>query len=1298
MDRPPKPPTTMFTPVASQPLELVEGGAPRPSPPATGSASLVHSNIGRYVVSRRLGEGGMGVVYQAVDVERCERVALKTLTGVNPTSLWRFKQEFRSLANVVHPNLVQLYELFSQDDQLYLAMELVDGVEFHDHVWVDGLPDHARIRDILRQLAHGVNALHRAGKLHLDIKPSNVMVADDGRVVLLDFGLVEEVPTELNYAAGRRYLSGTPSFMAPEQIEPRPPGPPADCYAIGVMLYEALTGALPYEAETLVDMLRAKREQPAVPPSQRVQGVPADLDQLVMRLLARDPNQRASLADILAVVDPDGGGLEESSPRPSDAPRLHGRDTQLGQLARAFDRTRRGRPVTVHVEGESGIGKTALVREFLRHARRTRDAVVLETRCYQRDSLPLKTIDGLVDSLTGYLRSLPASKADGLLPRNLAALVRLFPVLERVDAVAKLLGRAPADRAEAEAEGAALDPRGLRARAFAALRELLTRIADRHPLAVFIDDLQWGDVESGWLLEDLLEGNDAPAVLFVAGFRSGETQSPLLRELAGSASGSRGRKGMVHIQLGKLRPTDARELARRLVAERGIEDTTLADAIADEADGSPLFLEELVRYHAQTGGEGGLAPRGATPDFDEVVRRRVARLPEGTQRVLRVVAIAGRPVPIALVMAAAGTGPAPGPSGGASGGASEGPSEGTLRTLAGEHLVREMGSVDGRQVECFHGRIRDAILGGLDQATIEATHAELARVLRSLGGQPERLTLHLLSAGRSREAGEAALLAAAHAEQALAFERAAALYSVALKHMAMSEERRRDLETRRATALAAAGKVSSAAGLYLRNSARASTETGLARTSKREEMLERRRLAAEKLLQTGHLEEGTAVLGSVMAPLELGLPDTEARARVRWLGHRLWLSAFGGRMRRLEDRGSPDPQRILRCDASGTAATGLGMGDPLQGVELAARHLVLAIQAGDPRRAVEAAAFYAMRLAGWGRARQAQRWFAEAERQARRLRDLRVEGSVTLMRAMAQVERGEWKEGLAGLTQAQDTLKRSYREHGWETALIRVERLAVLAESGDLAQLARELPITIESARNGEDVFTVMAAGSRCGHLLGLAEDDIDRARLLVDAAAEHLPRGAILSWHVYVLCARVQIAQYAGDWEGAQRLLDSHWAAVEARWVGKYPTTRALLERARATTALGAAARGVDVARNLQAARTGIAWLSRSRRDVDRAAAGILAAELAALGDRREGIARAFEDAADRAQACGLHLHAAAARLRAGQEIGAEAGRSLREGALAQFEAQSIRRPLRFASLYAPGADSTPPVRGEDQ
>ncbi|MGI9470257.1 MAG: serine/threonine-protein kinase, partial [Rubripirellula sp.] len=275
-------------------------------------------------VIEELGRGGFGVVYRAFDEKHNREVALKTLQRMGPNDLVRFKNEFRALADIAHPNLASLYELVSDGRTWCFTMEILRGVSLLEYVWsefdalgFDGahprLANHVesgarfplrrttRLFDGLKQLVMGVNELHRVGKLHSDIKPSNVMVTTDGRVAVLDFGLIAEIERDEDGRI-KTVVQGTPFYMAPEQAACRPLTEASDWYAVGVMLYELLTGRLPFYGKPEKAMLRKQYDVP-VHPSRRQPGVPKELCELCMALLEIDPANRPSAADILRAVD-----------------------------------------------------------------------------------------------------------------------------------------------------------------------------------------------------------------------------------------------------------------------------------------------------------------------------------------------------------------------------------------------------------------------------------------------------------------------------------------------------------------------------------------------------------------------------------------------------------------------------------------------------------------------------------------------------------------------------------------------------------------------------------------------------------------------------------------------------------------------------------------------------------------------------------------------------------------------------------------------------------------------------------
>ncbi len=396
--------------------------------------------FGDYELIEELGRGGMGVVYRAFDEKRGEVVALKTVRRADSAAILRFKQEFRALTDVSHPNLVTLYELTALGDAWFFTMELVEGVDFltfvrsgadrpHSEKVEDGgqsvpsssaagipttevlgegesaAPERVeadpvaqprqrfgpsavaltRLRAALRQLAEGVAVLHHAGKLHRDLKPSNVLVTRQGRVVILDFGLATELDPSGLHHSPLPYVRGTVSYMAPEQAAGRPVSPASDWYSVGSILYKALTGRAPFLGRPLEVLINKQRFEPPAP-RELAPGVPDDLNALCVDLLRREPESRPTGRDVLRRLGSSTGEPELPVPlhaSPHRAAPLVGRARDLECLEVAFAEMCRGRTVACYIHGPSGIGKTALVRRFLDDRIDRDEAIVLAGRCYE---------------------------------------------------------------------------------------------------------------------------------------------------------------------------------------------------------------------------------------------------------------------------------------------------------------------------------------------------------------------------------------------------------------------------------------------------------------------------------------------------------------------------------------------------------------------------------------------------------------------------------------------------------------------------------------------------------------------------------------------------------------------------------------------------------------------------------------------------------------------------------------------------------------------------------------------------
>ncbi|MBX0326128.1 tetratricopeptide repeat protein [Oscillochloris sp. ZM17-4] len=258
--------------------------------------NLIGTTLGRFEIISELGRGGMAVVYKARQGDLDRIVALKILPPemTHDTSyIARFRQEARSAARLEHPHIMPIYEVGEADGMHYIAMKFIQGRTLKDLVQEDGALSVRRAAEILAQVGDALDHAHRQGVIHRDIKPSNIMITDEGWVYLTDFGLARGTGANTGGLTMAGTVMGTPEYMSPEQAQGLPSvGPPTDIYALGVVLYELITGTFPFHAETPMAMLAARLLQAPIPPRDVRGDLPPAVEDVVMRSLARKPEAR----------------------------------------------------------------------------------------------------------------------------------------------------------------------------------------------------------------------------------------------------------------------------------------------------------------------------------------------------------------------------------------------------------------------------------------------------------------------------------------------------------------------------------------------------------------------------------------------------------------------------------------------------------------------------------------------------------------------------------------------------------------------------------------------------------------------------------------------------------------------------------------------------------------------------------------------------------------------------------------------------------------------------------------------
>lgn len=252
------------------------------------------THFGRYRVLRELGRGAMGVVYLAEDDSLQRQVAIKTLLlpaeeGDRAHLEARFLQEAKAAGSLNHPGIITIHDLGREGDWLYIAMELLEGVELRDRMAPGVLPLHEAV-DIAAQVAAALGAAHARGVVHRDIKPGNIMLLGDGHAKIMDFGIARMQKSEVRTDSGT--MMGSPRYMAPEQVAGHAVDRRTDIFSLGAMLYEMVAGVPAFSAGNLGELLKTILHATPPPPSQFRAGVPAALDAVIARAMQKNAAAR----------------------------------------------------------------------------------------------------------------------------------------------------------------------------------------------------------------------------------------------------------------------------------------------------------------------------------------------------------------------------------------------------------------------------------------------------------------------------------------------------------------------------------------------------------------------------------------------------------------------------------------------------------------------------------------------------------------------------------------------------------------------------------------------------------------------------------------------------------------------------------------------------------------------------------------------------------------------------------------------------------------------------------------------
>ena len=1132
----------------------------------------------RFAIQRQLGSGGFGAVYLAFDRELEATVALKVLMHATPTSLLRFKREFRSLSTLAHPNLVKLYELHNQGDLWYFTMEFIQGITFLHHVTrtahtpkrasvhVTMTPDSQsdsvdffdqptahveapdsmslaqgvapvpamardldveRLCEVMAQLVQGVLALHQAQKLHRDLKPSNVMIGEDGRVILLDFGLIYDEDTlESNDALrpeGSVNYVGTPHYMSPEQAAGMALSEASDWYSVGVMLYIALTGQFPVNGNSHLQLLI--RKQSMVPPHvlDFNPQAPPELARACMALLARDPQARAGATQLLDAIGQTSRGevLERIPAALSDGKQRSsfvGRELELKRLKDTLGQLRERKTSSIaRVHGPSGIGKSALVRRFLRHASRQPDVLVWHTRCYENETVPFKAFDGLIDHLAQHLWAMDDANLERLIPEHVGPLLRVFPSLLSVPGLSK--------RASEQDKG--LDSGQvvmLRNQAFDALASLLKSVGLHHALVLSIEDAQWADSDSALMLQRLWSHD--LGLMMILSHRPEAQNHPFLDALEQTGQALEQRGGLhVVLELGVLSHEESIQIVEDLLGSHATQSGHIERLIQDAA-GNPFFIDEFTRYARL---HPDALAQGKSQRLEDIIQQRVDALPDEAQQLLKMVSLAAHP----LTMPQALTAMAP----------MRDHVQDAIVTLRSHRLLRVRTQGGDRLFETYHDRIRETLTQRMPSAQRVANHARLADALERDGADSQHTAYHCVEANQYERALPHLRASAQHAEETLAFEQAASAYEQMLELGHWEREQRASLHER-------AGRLRGWIGHGLRA---ADHYQEAARHSSGNQTGAHLSVAANQLIRVGRYEEGLSLLTQLLDDIQVKLPTSDVAIIGGIVKRRIALKLRGMHV----DTSSPvSPEARRRLDLYWATSQGVGCFDLKMGAYVSLIHLIQALELGDARHVTLALATEGIfqgskqstRLEGAQLLERARSFVSQSDDA------FFSESILRFAQGMLHYMSDDFDPAVECMTQTIEAILAQRADMVWELDGLYFYRLLIHFERGDLVPFKQELPDHLQETLERQDAH-YSDAYTIWSHLTHLANDDPDAAQAALDAmvpgllADKHFRLHHFWAWQ-----AIIHTKLYQGDPVGA-------WQASEVlqQRVKRSQITRAL-------------------------------------------------------------------------------------------------------------------------------------------
>lgn len=651
----------------------------------------------RYEIIEVLGKGGMGKVYKALDKEINEEVAIKFLKpeiAEDKSIIERFRNELKLARRIAHKNVCKMYHLAKEEKTPYITMEYVSGVSLKDFIQKKGrLPEDEAI-DIAQQICRGLSEAHELGVVHRDLKPQNIMIDTKGSVKIMDFGIARSLMAKGVTQTGM--IIGTPDYMSPEQAEGMEVDQRSDVYSLGVILYEMVTGEVPFKGDSALSVAVKHKTERAPDPRELNDQVTESLSAVILKCMEKEREKRyQSAEELLSELENIKKGISTVavSPQPQipaflseveeeaikeERPVFVARKQELDKLSQFLETALSGKGQVAFVTGEAGIGKTALVQEFARRSQEAyADLIVAQGKCNAQTGIgdPYLPFIEILNLLTGEVE---AKWAAGVISREQA--LRLWSLLpSSVKAILEngtnlintlIPGALLVSRAATFCSGQAdwlaqlkklveqksalpADLTLQQSNLFEQYTRVLQALSKEKPLLLVLDDVQWIDAGSANLLFHFGRQLKGSRILVVGSFRPTEVAmgrdekrhpiEPVLHEF---------KRDFGEIEL-DLEKTEGRQFVDAMLDSEPNElGKVFRETLFTQTKGQPLFTVELLRAMQEQGmllkDKEGRWVEGRTFDWkklpsrvDAVIMERISRLTEKMRDILTLASVEG---------------------------------------------------------------------------------------------------------------------------------------------------------------------------------------------------------------------------------------------------------------------------------------------------------------------------------------------------------------------------------------------------------------------------------------------------------------------------------------------------------------------------------------------------------------------------------------------------------------------------------------------------------------------------------